>query len=249
MSLYGRKSEEYEAVAGPPELSHALPSLKEIGKPYHNWQSNEIQQQLPTEILLITTNDHEFRACYSFMNLKNVIRSWDKSLGMVDFGKFGDAVKVTLISCQPGPTAAVKAVKHAADILKPKAILSVGICGTMNPAKAKLGDVVISAKLATYADKKVKEDGTMEHRGIKANVSPKMSGLILSAAQGWQPPLKDVNSLGVEVHRDGVMLSGPELVNNLVRRQELAADFPDALGLEMEGAGKSKPQGLKSVKP
>jgi nucleoside phosphorylase len=65
-----------------------------------------------------------------------------------------------------------------------------------------------------------------------------MSRLILHAADGWEPPLKDQSSLKVEVHRDAVMLSGPELVDNRERREELAEYFRDALGLEMEGAGR-----------
>jgi hypothetical protein len=68
-----------------------------------------------------------------------------------------------------------------------------------------------------------------------------MAHLILNAADGWKPPLKDPKSLDVEVHHDAVMLSGSDLVNNRERRQELLNSFPDALGLEMEGAGRNFP--------
>jgi hypothetical protein len=68
-----------------------------------------------------------------------------------------------------------------------------------------------------------------------------MARLILNAAHGWKPPLKDPKSLDVEVHHDAVMLSGSDLVNNRERRQELLNSFPDALGLEMEGAGRNFP--------
>jgi nucleoside phosphorylase len=37
------------------------------------------------------------------------------------------------------------------------------------------------------------------------------------------------------------MLSGSMLVNDPKTREKLAADFPNALGLEMEGAGRYKP--------
>jgi hypothetical protein len=43
-----------------------------------------------------------------------------------------------------------------------------------------------------------------------------MARLILNAAHGWKPPLKDPKSLDVEVHHDAVMLSGSDLVNKLV---------------------------------
>jgi nucleoside phosphorylase len=214
----------------PPEINFPLPRQSDFGKKLYDWPS------APTEILLISANDHEFAACYYYM--EQVQRSYCTALGMVDFGQFGDGVSVALIKCAQGPTEAVIAVKNAAEILHPKVVLFVGICASMKPTKAKLGDVVISAKLATYGDRKVRADGTVEYRGPKANVSRYMSRLILHAADGWEPPLKDQSSLKVEVHRDAVMLSGPELVDNRERREELAEYFRDALGLEMEGAGR-----------
>ena len=139
-----------------------------------------------------------------------------------------------------GPTEAVIAVTNAAEILHPKVVLFVGICASMERAKAKLGDVVISAKLATYDDKKVKADGAVVFRGTKANVSRNMARLILNAAHGWKPPLKDPKSLDVEVHHDAVMLSGSDLVNNRERRQELlkAREGQGRLGKAREGQGR-----------
>lgn len=225
-------------VRPPPELDRRLPTQKDIGLRRYEWSSKEIQSQLPIDILLVTATDHEFNSCYSY--IKQVRRSWCPNLGMVDFGEFGDQhVTVTLIRCQMGPLSASIVVKNATEYLEPKVVLFVGICATVNCAKAKLGDVVISAKLATYASKKVTADGTAELRGIKANVSRNMGRLILSAADGWQPPLKEPSGLDddVQIHRQAVMLSGPELVDNDERRQELLDDFPDAIGLEMEGEG------------
>ena len=225
----------------PPELNITLPTAKDFDSKPYDCSSNEIQSQLPTDILLITANDHEFNACYSYM--KHVQRGYSTKLGMVDFGRFGDQKNpnVALMKCRQGPTEAVIAVRNAAEILHPKVVLFVGICASMERAKAKLGDVVISAKLATYDHKKFKADGTVEYRGTKPNVSKNMAHLILNAADGWKPPLKDPKSLDVEVHHDAVMLSGSDLVNNRERRQELLNSFPDALGLEMEGAGRNFP--------
>ncbi|CAB3993156.1 5 -methylthioadenosine S-adenosylhomocysteine nucleosidase-like isoform X16 [Paramuricea clavata] len=212
----------------PPEINFSLPRQSDFATKLYDWPS------APTEILLITANDHEFAACYFYV--KNVQRSYCNALGMVDFGQFGDGVRVALMKCAQGPTEAVIAVKNAAEKLHPKVVLFVGICASMKPTEAKLGDVVISAKLATYADRKVSADGT-EYRGTKAKVSRNMARLILHAADGWEPPLQNQSSLKVDVHRDAVMLSGPELVDNTKRREELAEYFRDALGLEMEGAG------------
>ncbi|CAB3979785.1 5 -methylthioadenosine S-adenosylhomocysteine nucleosidase [Paramuricea clavata] len=228
-----------DRIAPPPELNFTLPTASDFDSEPYDCSSNEIQSQLPTDILLITANDHEFNACYSYM--KHVQRGYSTKLGMVDFGRFGDQnnpnVRVALMKSWQGPIEAVIAVRNAAEILHPKVVLFVGICASMERAKAKLGDVVISAKLATYDDKKFKADGTVEYRGTKSNVSKNMSRLIINAAHGWKPPLKDPKSLDVEVHPDAVMLSGSDLVNNRERGQELLDSFPDALGLEMEGAG------------
>ncbi|CAB4030692.1 5 -methylthioadenosine S-adenosylhomocysteine nucleosidase-like isoform X16 [Paramuricea clavata] len=228
-----------DRIAPPPELNITLPTARDFDSEPYDWSSSEIQSQLPTDILLITANDHEFNACYSYM--KHVQRSYFTKLGMVDFGRFGDQnnpnVRVALIKCRQGQTDAVIVVRNAAEILNPKVVLFVGICASMERAKAKLGDVVISAKLETYDHKKFKADGTVEYRGTKPDVSRNVARLILNATDGWKPPLKDPTSLDVEVHNDAVMLSGSDLVNNRERRQELLNSFPDALGLEMDGAG------------
>ena len=232
-----------DRIAPPPELNITLPTARDFDSKPYDCSSNEIRSQLPTDILLLTANDHEFNACYSYM--KPVQRGYSTKLGMVYFGRFGDQnnsnVKVALMKSWQGPTEAVIAVTNAAEILNPKVVLFVGICASMERAKAKLGDVVISAKLATYDDKKVKADGTVEYRGTKPDVSRNMARLILNAAHGWKPPLEDPKRLDVKVHHDAVMLSGSDLVNNRERRQELLNSFPDALGLEMEGAGRNFP--------
>ena len=234
---------EYESgdFKEPPKLNQSIKLLTpgEIELTCYSWESDEIQSQLPTDVLLLTANDHEFNACYSYM--REIKKSSCNKLGTVYFGVFAkddnQNVKVALLKSRQGPTEAVITVKNAAEILFPKVVVSVGICATLKPEKAKLGDVLISAKLATYADVKRMPEDKVENRGIKTPVSRYMKSLIPTAHHGWEPPLENLNSLNVKVHPDAVMLSGPELVNNLERRQQLLSDCPEALGLEMEGAG------------
>lgn len=228
-------SESKDDVIPPPELDFIIPSEKDIAPKRYEWSSKEIQSRLPIDILLVTATNHEFNSCYHYM--KQVQRSWCSNLGMVDFGKFGQNVTVALIRCEMGPLPALILVKNAAEDLGPKVVLFVGICAAVNRAKAKLGDVVISAKLADFDTKKVTAEGIVEYRGVKANVSRNMARLILTAAHGWQAPLKEPSSLDVKIHSQAVMLSGPELVDNDERRQELLEYFRDAVGLEMEGKG------------
>ena len=224
-------------VATPPELNLTLRTENNFNNKSYSWSSDEIQSQLLTDILLITENDHGFNACYSYM--KHVVRrSFCKKLNScVHFGQFGDKndqnVKVALLTCELGSIEGQLAVKNAAEILKPKVVLFVGACASKNPEKVKLGDVVASAKLGTY-DRKVMADGTVYYRGAK--VSKNMARLILSAADGWEAPLKDPrpSSLNIEVHPDAVMLSDSDLVDD----KDLVDYCQNALGLEMESAGR-----------
>ncbi|KAL9985040.1 hypothetical protein ACROYT_G007396 [Oculina patagonica] len=65
-------------------------------------------------------------------------------------------VKVALIRCykgSTGPGSSLITVKNAVTKLRPKGVISVGTCSGLNPEKTKLGDVVVSAKLTTYASK------------------------------------------------------------------------------------------------
>ncbi|XP_068727689.1 death domain-containing ATP nucleosidase-like [Montipora capricornis] len=221
----------------PPELSITIPELSDLPQMTAPWKSVKI----PTDVLLVTVKDCEFLGCVAF--LKNICKSYNRGLGIVYFGDMGDVkdkVNVSLLRCSEGaagPGAALSKVKTAISILQPKALFYVGFCGGLSYGKVKLGDVVISAKLTTYAHKKVMNDGE-QHRGIITPVSRDFANLIKHAADGWKAPLAnpEVNRK-VEVHRDGVILSGPELVNSEWRREELLERYREAIAIEMEGEG------------
>ncbi|CAB4045323.1 5 -methylthioadenosine S-adenosylhomocysteine nucleosidase-like isoform X16, partial [Paramuricea clavata] len=220
----------------PPQLNFTLKTESDFNNKRYDWSNAEIQSQLPTDILLITENDHASNACYSYMKPDRRGDCFEKLHRCVDFGQFGvnGDQKVALMKCELGSNKEdFSAVTNAAEILKPKVVLFVGICASMKTEKVKLGDVIVSAKLGTN-DRKVMPDGTVYYSGAK--VSENMARLILSAADGWKPPLKDPSSLNVEVHRDAVMLSGSNEVDNRKRRQDLVSYCQEALGLEMESA-------------
>lgn len=221
----------------PPGLDFILKKQEDFDTEPCKWSSLWVTSQLPTDILLIAADDDEFNACYSFIDKNQVQRSWCDKLGWVYFGQFGDENKVSLIRSTSDPMKVVIYVKNAAEILKPKVAVVVGICSSMKPVQAKLGDVIIARKLATYDLRKVSQSGT-EYHGPRDTISRNMGELIKSASDGWQAPLKSGNDSTFEIHRDAVMLSGAEVCDNYERRQKLALDFPGALGLEREGAGK-----------
>ena len=223
-------------IEDPPELNKVLPSLadiKAITKPSKD-------AGLPVDVLLLTVTNCEFLACYS--ELKNPYKCWFDGLGYVYFSDVGESqeeLKVALLRCYRngiGPGGALVSVKNAASVLRPKAVISVGTCSGLNPAKSKLGDVVVSAKLATYASKVVTSNQE-QSTGMRSYVSKRFLDVIKNCADGWQAPLKNPEAQQVQVYTDAEVLSGPEQVRAEWRRDQLAETNPQAMAIENEGEG------------
>ena len=97
-------------------------------------------------------------------------------LGHVFLGQMGEGdrvkLKVALVRCTEGgtqPGGSLIAVKNTVEILRPKAVFCVGSCGALHRDKTTLGDVVVSAKLTTYVDRTVTNNG-VQHRGFTTPV-------------------------------------------------------------------------------
>ena len=224
-------------IGEPPELNKILPSIadiKPITRPFKN-------ATVPVDVLLLTVKYCEFLACYN--ELKNPYRCWFDGLGYVYFSYVGESqeeVKVALLRCCKsgvGPGGALVSVKNAASVLRPKAVISVGTCSGLNPAKSKLGDVVVSAKLATYA-LKVMTSNQGQSSGMRSYVSKRFMNVIKNCADGWQAPLKDMaEAQQVHVYTDAEFLSGPEQVRAEWWRDQLAETNPQAMAIENGGEG------------
>ena len=164
------------------------------------------------------------------MQLVNPFRCWYDNIGFVYFENAGKSqkVKVALIRSNEGsigPGSSLITVKNAVPVLRPKAVISVGTCSSLNPEKTKLGDVVVSAKL--------KELST----GIRSYVSRRFLYVIKHSSGGFKAPLKIPQADETVVHCDSEFLSGPELVCAEPRRKELAESHPQAIAFEREGEG------------
>ena len=187
-------------------------------------------EQLPIDILL-TVRDCEFLSCLSF--LTGVSRMFKKDLGDVYIGNCGE-MKIAVMKCRmgaAGPGSAEGVVRDAVKALT-------GYCGGLQPVKVKLGDVVTSEVLITYAPSKVTKDG-IEERGDRVPLKPSLAKVILNAAAGWRAPLRDPAELEVAQVR-GALLSGPQVVDDSDLREALVNRFPGAIAIEMEGEGKVK---------
>ena len=198
------------------------------------------QVELPVDVLLLTVKDCEFLACVSYLN-KGFYSSYHDTPGPVYFGKIGkrgqDTLKIALMKSHMGPMNALTTVRNAVEVLSPKAVIWVGFCRGLNAKKVKLGDVVVSSKLRTYVNEEVTDKGIVDMNDA-VPLSRHLLNLLLSAGQGWNPPLENEGELEVEVQND-VILSGPKEVNSKNLHAELTRRFGEAIAIDMEGEGRT----------
>ena len=219
----------------PPECSVHLPDLSDLPS------SGTDQCPSQPDVLLLTVKDCEFLSCYAY--LQNPLKRYVHDLGYVYFGIVCDEehehVKVALMKCYEGsvgPGCSLTAVKDAVTCLKPKGVISVGYCSGLNREKAKLGDVVVCAKLTTYAPKMVL-DTEEQSTGTRTVVSRNFLNLIKNVADGWRAPLKNPETREVEAHAGGEFLSGPERISADWQCAKLLEAYPQADAIELEGEG------------
>ena len=181
--------------------------------------------QLPVDILLLTVEDCEFLACYTFLE-NSFKRNYHQNLGFVYFGTMvesgEEALKVALMRCDTGswPGGSQNVTKNAVMELRPKAAFLVGSCQGIDPEHTKLGDVVVSSKLST-------EQFTTPLRRNIGNLN-------LFSTEGWNPPLKDpVGEETVQVHHDSDIFSGSQFITKQRRMTQSRV-----IAVEREGEGK-----------
>ncbi|XP_067054325.1 death domain-containing ATP nucleosidase-like isoform X3 [Acropora muricata] len=222
--------------SSPPKTRDAPPEPRDLCVDTLNWEDVD----LPIDILLLTAKECKFLSCIKY--LSGLFKSHKSGLGHVYFGKIGNGdenLKIAVLKWEEGssgPEGSGIVVSTGIRELKPKAVICVGYCAGLQGKKVKLGDVIISATLATYAPIKVTEDGIVGD-GYQVPATPRLSEIIRSANFGWKAPLENSTDLDVKVHKDALLLSGPEVVSNDERRAELLGRFPLAMGVEMEGEG------------
>jgi nucleoside phosphorylase len=118
--------------------------------------------------------------------------------------------------------------KNAVDRLKPKFVISVGICFGLQEKKQQLGDVVISEMIHDYERQRVSKEQP-EDRGATRESSPQL----LSRARANLFIWKKAN-----VHI-GTIVSGEKLVDDEEFRATLIKLQPPAIAGEMEAWGLS----------
>ena len=207
-----------EHDARPPPLSIKVPKIRDLPNKSKPWSD----VQLPVDILLLTVEDCEFLACYTY--LTNAFKSYHVNLGTM--GESGEeSLNVALMRCSKGssgPSGSLVTVKNAVVQLRPKAVFSVGCCTGFNQKGTNLGDVVVSSTLTTDE--------------FTAPVRRNIANLIRFSTEGWNPPLKDpAAGEQVQVHRDSSILSG---INEPAIAKQRQKSESQMIASEREGEGK-----------
>ena len=160
----------------------------------------------------------------------------EASVGRVTYriGRFGiyrSAYVETRMGSQDRQGAALTVFDAIARV-KPKAVLILGIAFGVDPAKQRLGDVLVADSVIPYELQK-RGPETAVDRGIPLTAGGTLSERFRSRASDWVFRRYD----GRARILSGPVLSGEKLVNNREFRDELLAAFPTAVGGEMEGIG------------
>ena len=185
------------------------------------------------DYVLLTVNEHEFLAAYEI--LKDPSKSSVEDLGPVYFGGVGK-VEVALVESEMGANnilAAQETCRKAVGLIKPKAIICLGVCFGLSKEKQNLGDLLISRNIQRYSQVRVNADGSKVQRNDSYLVDKELFKLFKDGRNGWNSQL---SGRSVKVHT-GTILSGPELIDNAERRMELKTTYREALGGEMESEG------------
>ena len=204
----------------PPPLSIEVPKMRDLPNKSNPWSD----VQLPVDILLLTVEDCEFFACYTF--LENSFKSYNLTLGYVYFGTMGEsgeeALKVALMRCykgSSGPGGSQNVIKNAVMKLRPKAAFSVGGCMGLKSKDTKLGDVVVSSKL-------------MSTKVFTTPLRRNIENCKLLSLEGWNPPLKD------PVGEETVHVHCPDHCSEMFVGIQFITKQPHVIAFETEGDGK-----------
>jgi nucleoside phosphorylase len=139
---------------------------------------------------------------------------------------------VALVRCSMGaggPGGPELTVAEAISSLKPTTVIMLGIAFGTEPEEQGTGDVLLSTHVFDYVLERVGTDQAGQlcklPRGTRPEASPRLIGRFQMAR---------LHTYGLTL-REGTLLSGNKLVDNVDYRNQLEALCPEAIGGEMEG--------------
>lgn len=191
------------------------------------------------DVLLLFVNDIEkeaLRTSFEEQFRREPVVGTAGDLTYLDYGEVGGsrvfAMQTAMGSASPGGTSSLTV--DAVHELIPGAIIAVGIAFGMGVQKKQpIGTILVSTRVSMYEPRKlgVDENGTHYeiHRGDRVTVPHR---LLQRAKTCSGPPFWD----GAAV-QFGEILSGEKLVDDPDFKAKLKAEYPEAIGGEMEAAG------------
>lgn len=188
-------------------------------------------------ILLVTATDLETRELHKkllpFPEFSNLLKVHKGGL-TIYLGILG-RYRIAHVQCSMGSISrdsSILTVSEALRNIQSKVVIMPGIAFGINPEKQNIGDVLLAEAVQPYNNKRVGSEEVIQ----RAYAIPS-SKLLLNRfknLRSWEFLLEgNVKSTLIP----SLLLSGEELIDNEVYRDELVSRYPTASGGEMEGAG------------
>lgn len=154
-------------------------------------------------------------------------------------GKFGHYNAIHVATGNMGAIgrgASLTTALAAINLWHPKAVVMVGIAFGANHVKQKIGDVLVAERVVNYETYRANPDGSATQRGAEGAASTMLLDRYRSV-DGWKQVIKYGDQEYVARQISGLILSGEILLDNEELKAKFLADYPTAIGGEMEGAG------------
>jgi nucleoside phosphorylase len=186
------------------------------------------------DVLLIVATDIEREAVLSAFE-KSGHEYIRKPIGVGSCWVYpSDNTSVALVQCRMGsggPGGSMLTAMEAITALTPEAVIMPGIAFGVDRQKQHIGDVLLSTQILNYELRRMGTDKAGQlveiTRGSRPDASPRLLDRFISAR---------LARFGITV-KEGLLLSGDKLVDNIDYREKLRSLAPEAIGGEMEGAG------------
>ncbi|MCW3108588.1 MAG: Nucleoside phosphorylase-like protein [Segetibacter sp.] len=205
-------------------------------KPIPREEALEIIKNI--DILLLTATDVETQCLHEQMMPEDgIILKVGIDVHTYFIGNFGN-YRVLHTQCKAGSATlggSAVVTAHAINLIKPKAILMIGIAFGLNKTKQKIGDVLISESLWPYDISRIGEKTV--HRGGNPRASTFLVNRFKDLNWEYNYTIGKAKKVFKSKVSQGVLFSGEKLVDNLEFRQRLQLEVPEAIGGEMEGSG------------
>lgn len=187
--------------------------------------------------LLVTVNPIEARAVLTAFAEKTGEQAHLVSIGDCTYHDLGElnGQRLAMVQSEMGSIgvgASLQTVQEAISTVQPAAVVMVGVAFGTKPDKQKMGDVLVSNRIAVYEPERLgmqKGRTVRLPRGSKVDASHKLLSFLRACEVQWQRTSIDVQF--------GLILSGEKLIDNVEFRNLLLENEPEAIGGEMEGAG------------